>query len=337
MYPERKPLLQRLESARQSKLLIYVTGDRPGLETQIHAEVLDYFSAHLDSFTDSAGGFPNKISLWIYSRGGSTLAGWSIANLIRQFCEELEVIVFSKAHSTATLICLGADNIVMTKQATLGPIDPSVNSPLNPQLPGAPVQARVPVSVEDVAGYIDLAKRECGITSKEQLTSIFLKLSDHVHPLALGNVFRARTQIQNLADKLMGMHQKPFTVEQRKKIIKVLCSESGSHDYTITRREARDKLALRVETPTMELYSLLKEIHIDIVNELGLNSRFDPLMILGSQQQAQYCHKRALIESVSGGSHKFVSEGTLSKIITPQGEGMHDKRMFEGWRADAAN
>lgn len=337
MYSERKPLLQRLEEARQARVLIYVTGDRPGLETQIHAEALEFFSTHLDSFVDSAGNFPEKISLWLYSRGGNTLAGWSIANLIRQFCKEFEVIVFSKAHSTATLICLGADDILMTKQATLGPIDPSVNSPLNPQLPGAPVQARVPVSVEDVGGYIDLAKRECGIVNKEQLTSIFLKLSDHVHPLALGNVFRARTQIQNLADKLLGMHKQPPTAEQRKKIIKVLCSESGSHDYTIARREARDKLGLRVETPSMELYSLLKDIHTDIVSELELNARFDPMMILGAQPQAQYCHKRALVESVSGGSHKFVSEGVIGKVVTPQGEGVHDRRTYEGWRADAPN
>ena len=52
--------------------------------------------------------------------------------MIRLFCDEFEVIVPSKAHSTATLICLGADRVVMTKQATLGPIDPGINDPPNP-------------------------------------------------------------------------------------------------------------------------------------------------------------------------------------------------------------
>ena len=56
----------------------------------------------------------------------------TIANMIRLFCDEFEVIVPSKAHSTATLICLGADRVVMTKQATLGPIDPGINDPPNP-------------------------------------------------------------------------------------------------------------------------------------------------------------------------------------------------------------
>ena len=59
----------------------------------------------------------------MYTRGGNTLAGWSIINLIRQFCDELEIIIPSKAHSTGTLMALGANSIIMTKQATLGPID----------------------------------------------------------------------------------------------------------------------------------------------------------------------------------------------------------------------
>ena len=58
-------------------------------------------------------------------------------NLIRQFTKNLEVIVPAKAHSAGTLICLGADTIMMTRQATLGPTDPSLTGPLNPEIPGA--------------------------------------------------------------------------------------------------------------------------------------------------------------------------------------------------------
>ena len=138
MYADRIPLVQNLERLRDSKVLVYVTGDRPGMETQIHSEALDYFADHLDTF-----GLPRRISLYLYSRGGETLAGWSIVNLVRHFCDEFEVIVPSKARSTATLMALGANKIIMTKQATLGPIDPSVNSPFNPQLPG---DSRISVS-----------------------------------------------------------------------------------------------------------------------------------------------------------------------------------------------
>ncbi len=125
MYNDRIKFYESIENKRNSKLLVYVTGDRPGFETQIHPEVLDYFIDHLDRI-----GKPKKISLFLYTRGGNTLGAWSLVNLIRQFCNELEVIIPSKSHSAGTLISLGANTIVMTKQATLGPIDPSLNSPL---------------------------------------------------------------------------------------------------------------------------------------------------------------------------------------------------------------
>ncbi len=51
--------------------------------------------------------------------------------MLRMFCDELEVIVPARARSAGTLMCLGADKVVMTKQATLGPIDPSLTGPLN--------------------------------------------------------------------------------------------------------------------------------------------------------------------------------------------------------------
>ena len=47
-------------------------------------------------------------------------------NLIRNFCKYFEIIVPFNCHSAGTIISLGANRIVMTKQATLGPIDPSV-------------------------------------------------------------------------------------------------------------------------------------------------------------------------------------------------------------------
>ena len=49
MYTERAQFYQQLEDARGSKVPAYVTGDRPGLETQISTEVVDYFVDHLDA------------------------------------------------------------------------------------------------------------------------------------------------------------------------------------------------------------------------------------------------------------------------------------------------
>ncbi len=329
MFSDRIKFYKELEEKRGSKVISYITGDRQNQEVKIASDVWDFFSDHLDTFC-----LPKKISLLLYSRGGDTLAGWMIVNMIRLFCDEFEVIVPSKAHSTATLICLGADKIIMTKQATLGPIDPSITTPLNPEIPGAPKNIRLPISVEAVANYFEMGKKLANIKEENNLTSIFLKLADQMHPVALGNVFRARTQIQMLAEKLLSFHIKES--DKIKKIISVLCSESGSHDYTINRREAKTELQLPIEKPDDALYNLIKNIYLDIRNELKLNMAFDPSTELGTDKNRGYSCTRGLIESIDGGSHKFITEGKLKKVDVQTQAGLqeliHNTKTFEGWR-----
>lgn len=329
MYKERIELFKALEQSRGSKVIVYITGDRQNLETQIHPEALDFLVSHLDII-----GTVPKISLYLYTRGGQTLAAWSIANLIRQYCDEFEVIIPSKAHSAGTLICLGANTIIMTKQATLGPIDPSVNTPLNPSIPGAPPEARVPVSVEAINGFIQLAK-ETGITSSSDLSTVISTLASHVHPLVLGDVYRTRSQIRMLGKRLLSKHMQGN--RKIKKILSFLCSESGSHDYTIYRQEARNELGLNIESPSDELYTIIKKIYDNIANDLQLTIPYYPNLLLGGENQVGYNFERALVESTSGGSHRFLSEGRLIKqqIAAPNGiaqEMIQDMRTSEGWK-----
>ena len=223
----------------------------------------------------------------------------------------------------------------MTKQACLGPIDPSVNGPLNPMVPGiSDPNAKVPVSVEFVNAYIDLAKNELGISDQNCLTQILIDLSQKIHPLTLGQVYKSSTQIQMLAKKLLSLQN--LDEEKEERIIKFLCSESGSHDYSIRRKEASEYLGLTIEKPTMELYGIIKNIFDDISNELELNNVFNPGIMLASQNPCDYSFRRVLIESLSYGTDVFISEGTMQKGIqaTPAGprEFINDNRIFEGWR-----
>lgn len=329
-YAKRKALLEKWEKARGSKAILYVTGDRPGLETQIHPEILDYFSHHLDAI-----GNADKISLFLHTRGGSTLAAWSLVNLLRQFTKSLEVVVAAKAHSAGTLISLGADSIMMTRQATLGPIDPSVNGPLNPEIPGAPPQQRAPVSVEAINGFVSFAKKEIGLESDEARLAMLAALSERVHPLVLGEVYRSRTQIRMLGQKLIKRQLSDDT--QVQKVLDFLCSESGSHDYTIYRQEARDELGLKVERPNDDQYEIIRDLHHDYSDEMKLGVPLHPEAILAGKPPGAYSHVRAAIESTAGGSHRYVSEGTLSRqqVQVPPGimqMAIADSRTFEGWR-----
>lgn len=332
MRDKRLNLYKQLEEQRNSKLLVYVTGTRAGLETQIASDILSKFSEHLDKIGDI-----NKISLYLYTNGGDTLTAWSLVNLIRSFCKELEVIIPSNCFSSGTLICLGANNLIMTKQAVLGPIDPSINGPLNPTIPGIPdPNAKVPVSVEHVNAYIEMARKDFGITDQKNMTEILLNLSEKIHPLTLGQVYKSKSQIQMLAKKLM----KWQALEQEKEdaIIKFLCSESGSHDYSIRRKEASESLGLHIEKPSMEQYKIIKNIFDDISEELELDNPYNPAIMLNNSNKISYSFRRGLIESIYNGTDVFLSEGILQKESFIPAPGMapqinlSDNRTYEGWK-----
>ena len=288
------------------------------------------FSRHLDGI-----GTVNTISLFLHTRGGVTLGAWSLVNLIRQFTHRLEIIVPAKAHSAGTLMCLGADSIMMTRQATLGPIDPSVNGPLNPEIPGAPPQQRAPVSVEAINGFIAFAKDELALDSDEAKLGVLRSLTDRVHPLVLGEVYRSRSQIRMLGRRLI--RNQMDDVDKVNRVLDFLCSESGSHDYTIYLQEARDELGLRVERPDDTLYAIIRDLHADYSAEMEFGRPLSPESVLAQKQQATYGYVRGLIESVAGGSHRFVSEGTYSRQQVQVAPGVMqpavaDSRTFEGWR-----
>jgi len=275
-----------------------------------------------------------KISLILHSNGGQTLAAWRLVNLIQTFCDELEVLIPLKALSAGTLISIGADKLVMTKQAALGPIDPSVNNPLNPEITINGQRKRVPVSVENVRGYLDAATTELGIKDSESRAHILTNLASHIHPLVLGEIFRSRAQIRFLASKLI--KRQIGDAKKVKKIIDFLCADSGSHDYTINRREAVD-LGLNVEKPSPAFYALLRKIQESYTTELKLLEPYDPQVVIAGAGQGipvTYTEVRALIESSSGGSYGFVSTGTLTSVTVgnPPQPGIQDTRAFDRWK-----
>lgn len=328
MYEQRKKIYEKIENERESKVIAYVTGDRPGMEAQIGADTPDIFLEHLDCI-----GKVKKISLIIYTCGGNTLAAWNIVNLFREFCNELEIIIPNKCRSAGTLMALGANRIIMTKQATLGPIDPSIIREMSPTIPGPNPQKKLSISVESVKGYFSLLKKEFGTNDDNALSAAYTKLAEYIHPLVLGDVYRTQKQIQMLAEKLLRMsyHNK----RNIKSIVSFLCSDSGSHDYTISRTEAK-KMGLQVESPTQETYNELKNWFKDTSAELELSNPYSPLQILGNSNNSPYLFKRCLIESVNYGQDAFISEGVLIKTTQNAGGNMqtyiNNNPIFEGWR-----
>ena len=122
-------------------------------------------------------------------------------------------------------------------------------------------------------------------------------------------------------------------------IISFLCSESGSHDYTINRREAANELGLKVEKPSQALYELINKTYISISDELELRKPLNPDSYIGNVATRPYTIKRTLIESLAGGTDCFISEGQFARVNIPpipqnpiSQIAIQDQRIFEGWK-----
>lgn len=314
---ERLELIHRLEDARKSKVIVYITGDRRGLETKIATDVFPFILEHLESFGDV-----KHIDLFLYTPGGIAIAATGLVALIREFCTEFSVLIPFKAHSAGTLIALGADNIVMSKVAQLSPVDPSVQSPYNPQAPGPQQPGAIsylPVSVEDVIGYLDLAREEANIKDDNAMASVFKELSSKVHPLSLGNVFRARAQMRMLATQLLMRHMGKNNRKQVMKIVNKLTRELYSHDYIIGRKEAKEILGLNVKQVDANTEKIIWQLYKEYEELLQLTIPLNPALLLATTDQLRCTFTRAVIES-GFRIDAFQSDQEFRRVqITPPG------------------
>jgi Serine dehydrogenase proteinase len=197
---------------------------------------------HLRLITQRGG--KQKIDLFLYSNGGDGTVPWRLVTLIREYAKEFAVLVPHRAFSAATLTALGADEVIMHPMGMLGPTDPTVANAFNPDDPTRPGQ-KLGISVEDVTAFIALIKEDVGIRHEDELVEAFNKLTEKVHPLAVGNVKRSLAQSRMMARKLLCLHMDASKVEHKiKEIVDNLTSKLFYHGHPINRREAREQLGL---------------------------------------------------------------------------------------------
>src|SRR5258707_849735 len=71
----------------------------------------------------------------------------------------------------------------------------------------------------------------------------------------------------------------------------------------------------------------------DFAAEMALTQEWHPIAALGAAASHTYSNKRALLESTTGGSYYFTTEGTIQRFAPPGGiPQIQDNRTFEGWR-----
>lgn len=195
----------------------------------------------------------------------------------------------------------------------------------------------LPVSVEDMIGFLDLARKEIGLKTEDSMAEVLKILADKVHPLALGAVFRAREQTGSLAKRLLQTHSDDEAKIDR--ITARLTQELPTHNYLIGRAEAMS-IKLDVAEPSEEVDQLMWQLYKEYENWLKLTSPFSAELDLGTEPRKRVRYERAAVESMSNDTllqHIFVTENELVSVsTTPAGtqgsvERVIVRTLFMGW------
>lgn len=325
---ERAEILSSISQVESSGALAYVTGDRPGMETQINSDQIPLFQRHIQS----VGKVP-KISVILYTRGGDTNTPWPLITALREHCEFLQVLIPYCANSSGTLFSLGADEIVMGPFSNLSPIDPTVVNGFNPMDPNGSGN-RTPIAVEDVLAYLELAKGS--VHGRSSRSKAFEALANQVHPLALGNVRRSISQIRILAKKLIELHSPDMSKRKMSAMVESLTTEFYTHSHLIGRQEARN-LGLKVVNANPDQLLLMNRYYDQLKIDLQLISPWNAPLELkkaGGVITPLISNERAYIETPTTCDAFITTLKLQSKQIpTPTGpqNGIESQIDWEGW------
>lgn len=272
---DRLKLIKAIEEKRGSRVITYICSDRGGGGAQINDDAIPCMAEHLQKF-----GKVKHLDLFLYSRGGSVDAPWPIISLLREYSEKVGVLIPFRAHSAATLIAIGCDEIVMTARAQLGPIDPALNK-VTPQEGGTAVTEEV--RVEDVMSFVGFIRDKAGLGDQEALSANIKLLAEKLSPWVVGAVYRTHSHIRVVARKLLGTHTKPLEEQRLGLIVEALAEKTYSHGHAVGRREAKE-LGLPVTKPEADIDGLLLSLLADYEQTLDIRKPVDPEALLGADK-----------------------------------------------------
>ena len=263
---------------------MYVTSKREGvgkdgMGASMASDVLPFLIEQLDLLPPST----TKLDFLIVSFGGDPMVAWRIVSLIRERVDEFAVLLPQSAYSAATLVALGANEIVMHPNSHLGPVDMQITTFTEGR--------RRQFSTEDIGAFLKFVKDSLGITDQKHLRRLFEITCREVGSLGVGFTARSSQLAIALGERLLSLHMTDDKAGDAKttrtSLIENLSRQFHSHDYPVSRSEA-----LRIEglPVTKErdhtLESLMWTLWLDLEEELQERKPFSPIIELLSGTQA---------------------------------------------------
>jgi len=245
-------LIKNIEGKLGASLLVYFTADSPIVGAMIAEDAILPMFDHVRAI-----GPQKRIALYLYSPGGQMETPWKIVSMLREFCEELHLVVPYKAYSAATMIAIGTDKIHMTRKAELGPIDPALQVPPSKDATGPRLSD---LGVEDIAAYLTFVRDRAKLTDQAAVASVVGTLASHLTPPLLGRLERVYSHIRVVARSLLALHKPPLDDRQISTITEALTEKMYVHGHGIGRKAARE-IGLDVEFLDQETDDLVWSLY----------------------------------------------------------------------------
>lgn len=239
---DRLLLINRLEELRQSRVLVYFA------YTPLDDTILVPLYKQLKEI-----GYTPHLDLILHSYGGAVDTPYKVVMLLREFCDKFSVIVPFVAKSAASMLALGADEVVMGPISELGPVDPLVKHPHYKDV-WVPVQA-----VRHCIEYVQNSITDS--SDPEVATSIVSLLLNKLDPWLIGDYEKILKASRQYAEALLSRYMLKDAPERVRSVTEALTEGYFSHGYPLGRHEAKE-LGLKVFEADGELWDVIWQLYL---------------------------------------------------------------------------
>jgi hypothetical protein len=271
-YSDRIPIYKRIEEFRERPLLAYVTSSRQNASGQMAGDVIPQFAQQILEIGHDA----KAVDILIVSTGGDPIVSWRVVSMLRDRFDQVGVLLPYAAYSAATLLALGANEIVMHPFSNLGPVDPQLT--YQRRLPGQEPET-IHFGSEDLRNFLEFVRSDVGISDQEQLQRAFELVCKDVGSIPIGVAKRSSQLALSLGEKLLSLHLNDAS--RARAIAEALNRSFYHHGYPLGRSEAKG-IGLPVVEPEPELESEMWSVWNDIEKEMQCGQPFTPVELVFS-------------------------------------------------------